>query len=139
MTFLVRSKSDRQTWANQVQLLVKLYGAAIAQIQKANQHRENNETSALVRAVLRSERLILEIVAGLDPSLGEIPRNVARLCHFCLGCLDDPTEENLGAAERVLTMLAEGFGEIMDEVRGLELSGELPPRAPETGIIDQLI
>ena len=145
MNLHLQADKDRQTWTDQLKLLHRLYQATIEQIRLADESRHESdcvlatETVVGAKAVLRAERLILEIVAGLDPSFGEVPVQVERLCHFCLQCLEEPDEDRLRAAEGILTVLAEGFSEIFDEVQTLENTGQLPPRQMSRSLVDQIV
>ena len=145
MALHIQTHEDRQTWTDQLKLLHRLYQAAIDQIRLADESRHESdcilatETVIGAKAVLRAERLILEIVAGLDPSFGEVPEQVERLCHFCLQCLEEPDDDRLRAAAGVLTVLAEGFSEIFDEVQTLENTGQLPSRKASRGLVDQIV
>lgn len=131
--------SAGQTWTDQLSLLNRLYGATIDTVRGAAAHIEAGDAAAVQKAALRARRLILEIVAGLDPSFGDIPEQVNRLCEFCLQQLEQPTAETLRAVDDVLTPLAEGFLGITEEVGRLEAGSELPSRETRDSLIDQVI
>lgn len=130
---------QQQSWTDQLILLNRVYQATLTEIRTARKHQKAEDTAATAKAILRAQRLILEIVAGLDPSYGTIPEQVEQLCFFCLQCLDQRTTEDLQAAEHVLTILAEGFSGIVDEVRSLEAAGQLPQREADRGLVNHVI
>lgn len=132
------SGDSAQPWTSQLKLLRRVYGAALREITNARRHTLAGDAAARAKSILRAERLILEIIAGLDPSYGEIPAQVEQLCFFCLYCLDRGGAD-LSAAEQVLSILADGFDEIADAVGDLERNGGLPARQTERQIVDQVI
>lgn len=127
------------TWTDQLRLLHQVYQAVLKEIRLAREFTNHGDEAAAIKSVLRSQRLILEIVAGLNPSYGDIPDQVSQLCMFCLQCLDSRTNEDLLAAEHVLTILAEGFAEIEDEICSLEAAGQLPTRQADRSVVDHVV
>jgi len=133
--YSTQTQAVSATWTAQLKLLVRLYYAAINELQKV-QLAEDATTKA--KAVLRTQRMLLEILAGLDPSQGEVPAQVQRLCLFCSQCLERQTSEDLKAAEQVLTQLADAFSEIVDDVQSLEAGGELPRARQEQSVVNHV-
>ena len=133
--YSTQTEAVSATWTSQLKLLVRLYYAAINELQKA-QLAEDTTTKA--KAILRTQRMLLEILAGLDPSQGDVPAQVERLCLFCSQCLERQTPEDLKAAEQVLTQLADAFSEIVDDVQNLEAGGELPRARQEQSVVNHV-
>lgn len=133
--YSTQTETISPTWTAQLKLLVRLYHGAINELRKA-QLAEDPTTKA--KAILRAQRLVLEILAGLDPSHGEVPAQVERLCLFCSQCLERQTQEDLKAAEHVLTVLADAFNEIVGDVQNLESEGELPRARQEQSVVNHV-
>ncbi len=133
--YSTQTEAVSATWTAQLKLLVRLYYAAINELQKA-QLAEDATTRA--KAILRTQRMLLEILAGLDPSQGEVPAQVERLCLFCSQCLERQTTQDLEAAKQVLTQLADAFSEIVEEVQNLEAGGELPRARQEQSVVNHV-
>ena len=133
--YSTQTETTSPTWTAKLKLLVRLYHGAINELRKV-QLAEDPTTRA--KAILRTQRMVVEIVAGLDPSQGEVPAQVERLCVFCSQCLERQTPEDLKAAEHVLTVLADAFNEIVDDVQDLEAKGELPQAQQEQSVVNHV-
>jgi flagellin-specific chaperone FliS len=136
---LQHSVQDQNTWTDQLKLLNRVYQAALNEIRIGCEFLKADREPEAAKPILRAQRLILEIVAGLDPSFGDIPQQVEQLCYFCLQSLGERTVKDLQAAEHILTILAEGFSEIVDEISNLEAAGQLPRREAERSLVNHVV
>ena len=115
------------THLDRVELLIRLYEATIETIREAGRHQAGGRHSDAVAAFIRAERLVLEIIGGLDVDLGPIPQDVRRLCHFAVDSLATREPSRLESTANMFSTLKDAFEGIREQVRQLEQSGELPP------------
>ncbi|MFK7819623.1 MAG: flagellar protein FliS [Planctomycetaceae bacterium] len=137
--YLKDAVQDQTSWTDQLKLLNRVYQAALKEIRLGAELLAANKEVEAAKPILRAQRLILEIVAGLDPSFGDVPEQVEQLCYFCLQCLGERTVEDLQAADHILTILAEGFSEIVGEISNLEATGQLPQREAERSLVNHVV
>lgn len=77
--------------------------------------------------VLEAQNLILALLEGLDDSVGEPAPSIRRLLLFCLDRVQTRSPSSWSEAREILNTLRDGFRQIADEARTLELQGQLPP------------
>jgi flagellin-specific chaperone FliS len=106
-----------------IEMLLELYNSAISALQQASEALDCGDDVRATRELTTAQRLVAGIVAGLNRDVGELPRNIERLCLFVVEQIGrrDPR-----AALRVLTPLRDGFAGIRERAVALERTGEIP-------------
>ena len=110
-----------------IDLLLALYDKAIGHLAQAQQVLEQQDYATATPLLLQAQLIVYALATGVDTQYGELPRNMLRLYEFVLYCLGCAEAEKVRDALRLLLILREGFGEIQQPARNLELSGKIPP------------
>jgi hypothetical protein len=121
------SESMVGAWTR-VDMLIQLYAAAV---ETAGNGARQLASSRLVEGSTRTrmQRILGQLVEGLDLSQGEIPAQVQRLLLFSLDCAASDDAAQWESMTRVLASLHEGFLGIRREAVEAERRGEIPPLA----------
>ena len=127
-------KQQQAVGWTRIDMLLALYDGAIERTEKARDAIARGDRSAAVAPLLRAQRIVAELFAGLDLGYGELPRDLQRLYVFVLRSITQGTPEHLGAALDVLRTLREGLAGIRSEAVELERSGAIPPADIERGL-----
>src|SRR5262245_12280054 len=109
-----------------IEVLLALYDGAIARIELAIDALARRDKSLATPLLLRTQRIVAELMAGLDLNYGDVPRNLHRLYGFVLRSLEIGTDVQLSAALEVMCTLREGLDGIRAEANALERSGAVP-------------
>ena len=110
-----------------IDLLLALYDGAIDRLERGRAAFEVNDAVSARVHVVRAQRIVAEIMAGLDMSYGEICENLLRLYSFVLSALAVGNIHEIDASLRVLRVLREGLLGIQAEAIQLERTGTIPP------------
>jgi flagellin-specific chaperone FliS len=110
-----------------IDMLLALYDGAMQRIEQAREAMERGDTPAAQPLLLRAQRIVVELHAGLDLRHGQLPHDFQRLYGFVLHALSAGTGRHLAAALDVLRTLRDGLAGIRDETVRLERSGTIPP------------
>lgn len=115
-----------------IDMLLKLYAAAVETADQGARQLQSNPPKVSHETRVRMQRILGQLVDGLDLSQGEIPAQVQRLLLFALQCSerDNPTEWT--STSRVLSTLRDGFSSIRPEAIAAERAGEVPPLAGQS-------
>lgn len=112
---------------SRVDMLLALYNAAIDDVGRALEARRNGDELTSKREALHAERLVVELLSGLDLNHGAIAEQLQSLFLFVLKQLADGSQPQLESAIQILSSLRDGFLAIRDEAIELERSGVIPP------------
>ena len=110
-----------------IDMLLALYDGTIERLEDARLALERRDSQTATPLLLRSQRIVTELIAGLDLDYGELPRNFQRLYAFVLRAIGVGRPEELAAALRVLRLLREGLLVVRPEAAELERRGIIPP------------
>ena len=111
-----------------IDLLLALADGAIDRLDQAAAAFARDDHAAATPLLLRSQRIVAELAAGLDFRYGELPRNLSALYSFVLRAIARGNLANVNAALRVLRPLRDGFTGIRAEAIQLERTGAIPAR-----------
>lgn len=120
-------RRHKDTGATRIELLLALYDGAISRLETARDALLRQDQAAVAPALLRAQRILVELLAGLDLSYGEVPQNLHRLYTFVLRSIAAGSGDEINAGLGVLCTLREGLLEIRSEAVALERSGTIPP------------
>ncbi|MBI3464983.1 MAG: flagellar protein FliS [Planctomycetes bacterium] len=125
---------EQQTigWSR-IDLLLALYDGVIDRLEQARHALARGDRTAAVPLLVRSQRIVLELVAGLDFRYRELSQNLHRLYLFVSHAISG-NNPNIDAALRVLNTLREGLEGIRREAIQLERSGTIPPIGEAAGL-----
>lgn len=119
-------QASATSWAR-IDMLLALYDATLFALEHGQAAVQSNDQAALLKYRFRSQRLISELMGGVDREQGELPGNVYRLLMFALMQTSGTTEEAWASAIAVISQLQTAFREIRDQAVQLERNGQIPP------------
>lgn len=108
-------------------MLLALYEGAIARLEESRGLLVGGNMVAAAPSLVRAQRIVAELLSGVDLSHGEVPRNFQRLYAFVLQAIASGEVRQIEGALEVLRTLQEGLLEIRNEATQLERSGAIPP------------
>lgn len=107
-----------------IDMLISAFDGAIKRLQQAAELLSKNPKDVDGQALLiRCQRIICELYAGLDLEHGEIPQNMQRLYLFVLSRIGVGDELDIDGAVSVLLTIREALEAIRDEASALERTG----------------
>ena len=106
-------------------MLLALYRETEATMSAAKSALAENRLDDYHIAQVRTIKLLLAIIEGIDPENSPISRNIYTLCVFMFDEVSKETDEGLKSARKVLRTLRESFEGIRDEAFRLEQTGEI--------------
>ena len=108
-------------------MLIALYEAGIRNVdQLIESHRAGDSDRAATHRT-KAIRVVLELIAGLDHSHGDLPHQLARLCEYMQSALLTGEEADYHSVRHVLVTLRDAFEGIRGEAATLEHDGAVPP------------
>ena len=113
------------SWSRIDMLLALYHETEIAMQAAQDAHTEGNGTEYAKQHV-RTIRLLLAILEGINPEHDEISRNVRDLCVFIIREFSNMSQPSLTSALNVLRTLKQSFEEIREEANRLEQAGHIP-------------
>lgn len=120
-------RPTEQPKLTRIDMLLGLYDAALQRITDARRLLGEGKTLQAEAALLRVERIVLELFAGVKKDGSELSKNLSSLYLYVLDALTRTPVPDLDSAERVLRTLYSAWQNIADEARERELRGEIPP------------
>jgi flagellar secretion chaperone FliS len=117
---------QKATGWTRIDMLLALYDGAIERLEQAQEALARDDEAAASPLLLRAERIVLELLAGLDLTYGEVPRNLQRLYVHVIRSISSGTARQRAGALEVLRTLREALWEIRPEALALERSGAIP-------------
>jgi hypothetical protein len=115
-----------------IDMLLKLYAAAIETADLGATHLRSKSGKVEHATRVRIQRILGQLVDGLDLSQGEVPAQVQRLLLFALQCSERDQLEEWTSMSRVFVTLRDGFSAIRAEAIAAERSGQIPPLAGQS-------
>ncbi|MEM9410319.1 MAG: flagellar protein FliS [Planctomycetota bacterium] len=107
-----------------IDMLLAIYDRAVESLQLALESETAGNEVEFNSHLIKAQKAILAIHAGLKPDEDEVAFNIARLLHFVLTCIE---ENKLNDAVKILANLRDGFQAIHKEATQLERNGAIPP------------
>lgn len=112
---------------SRIDTLLGLYDAAIDALAKAMPILGTNDATAAAPLLGRARLALSGLAGGVDPSYGELSRNMMRLYEFVIHSLAQGTTASVASALSVLETLREGLQQIRPDALALERGGAIPP------------
>jgi len=106
-----------------IDMLLALYDGLVDSLSSAEEAQATQDETRLTREMLRVQRLMLGILAGINRDGHDLAGQIDRLCHFAL---DRISQRDFSAARRILTILKEAFEGILEQAHELERTGVTP-------------
>ncbi len=118
-------QASATSWTR-IDMLLALYDATLFAVEHGVQAIQAANEKSLIEYRFRSQRLITELLSGVDTEQGELPENVHRLLMFCLMQTCGESEEEWSSAASIIAELKGAFRTIRDQAVQLEQSGSIP-------------
>ena len=115
-------QQDTPNWSR-IDMLIAAFDGVTSRLKKAGDHLKKNEELKAQVLLVRAQRIICELYAGLNLEHGEIPKNMRRIYLFVLSCIGLGDKLNLEAAIDAMSTIRSGFVDIREESVRLERSG----------------
>jgi flagellin-specific chaperone FliS len=115
-------------------MLLALYRGTIDRLEQALTRIEHADAHTAKPLLLRAQRMVTELLAGIDLQYGELADRLAKLYAFVLQSIGQGTVPHIRAAISVLKTLQDGLEGIRDQAASLERSGEIPPIAASAAL-----
>ncbi len=109
-----------------IDMLLALFDGAIGRLETAADALGRADHAAAAPHLIRGQRMVIELLAGLDLKEGQLPQRLRDLYAFVLQQTTECTADSVRLAARILQTIREGFEGIREEARRLERNGELP-------------
>ncbi|MBW3539932.1 MAG: flagellar protein FliS [Planctomycetes bacterium] len=122
-----------------IDMLLAAYDGAIARLKKAHQMLTDDNEQAARPLLIRAQRIVLELYAGLDLRHGQIPENMQRLYLYVLHAIGQLDAESIASAVTILERIREGLKSIREEAIELERTGAVHPVDHDPKMILQAI
>ena len=119
-----------------VDMVIALLDGALQRFQQAAERFEQQEVTGGAAHLLRGQRIVLELIAGLDLRYGELPKRLRDLYAYVLRLSTERHPAALAEACKLLQTIREGFEGIRAEAQELERRGEIPPPNDDTAALD---
>jgi flagellin-specific chaperone FliS len=109
-----------------IDLLLALYDGAIMRLEQAHDALLRGDAAEAAPHRLRAQRIVVELLSGLNLEHGDVPRNLHRLYIFASRAIGVGTPSQIDGALQVLRTLRDGLLEVRDEAVSLERCGAIP-------------
>ena len=119
-------QSRASSWTR-IDMLLALYDGAIDRLSQARTAMEQKDYQTATSLLLRVQRIVSELIGGLDARDEQLAGNLHRLYTYVLELVTRRTPEDASAAIDLLTTLREGWESVSEEARKLERQGVIPP------------
>lgn len=119
-----RQVSARQ-WTR-IEMLIALYEATEQSLRQGCELLRLNPTRPISAVRMRTTRLLLAVLDGIEPERDDVAHNTYRLIMFVLEQIALETHESWDKSLEIVATLASGFREIRLEANRLQSCGELP-------------
>ncbi len=109
-----------------IEMLLAIYDGAIDKIGKAQAALENNENALVEEHRLAAQKLVMQLISGIDLQFGDLASQMHTLCIHVATELNHATAGSLSHCDSILRKLREGFEGIREEAIVLESNGDIP-------------
>ncbi|TWT39834.1 hypothetical protein KOR42_51360 [Thalassoglobus neptunius] len=113
-----------------IDMLLSLYGAAEDALTSMSTAIEAGETILAAQSQIRTMKLLVCILEGIESEQNEIAAQIQQLCLYMIDEVAQHTLVGAANALKVLRLLHEGFQEIREEAIILESNGTIPKLSP---------
>jgi len=134
LSYLKSYRESEVASAGGTRLIIVAYDGAIGFLRRARLAIAEERPSEAVSHLLRAEKVVLHLMASVNPSAGAVAENLTRLYSYVVERLGtvaaSPRTEAIDDALRVLEELRGAWDEIAQRE---EVSAEASARAPRSG------
>ena len=110
-----------------VDMLIALYEAGLRHVDSLIEADAANDADAVANYRTKATRIVLQLMAGLDPSHGELPQRVEQLCEFMQYALLTGQSDDFRTVRQTMATLKSAFDEIREQAVQEEEDGLIPP------------
>lgn len=121
-----------------IDLLLALYDASIEALSAGAEAARRQDEAALLKHRARVQRLMVEILDGLDPRFPETTDRIRQLALFVLSCVAGGDPGKWESSARVFTTLREGYADVREDAVQFEQQQELPAAADRPALSELL-
>lgn len=125
-------QSTISNWTR-IDMLLAIYDGTLASLDAGIDALNRGDQAAFARHQIKTTRLLILLLDGVNPDGSEVARNVRDLCVYCVEQVTTPVVEQWVHARDILATLQEGFAGIREEAIQLEANGEFPELTQTTG------
>lgn len=118
-------------------MLLALFDAALSAVDQGLPLLEQGDVEAAIGHRCRIQRIVLQLIDGLDLDRGPLAGNMQRLYLFVLDQIRSNRSADWDSAGHVLNLLRDGFLGIQDEARQLEFAGEIPGLSDDSLVVSK--
>lgn len=122
-----------------IEMLIAAYDGVVSRLTKANELIVGGDEQAAQPLLVRAQRIITELYAGLDLKYGEIPENIRKIYLFALSRIGLGDELDLDAAINVITTIRAALYDIRDEAIELERNGLCHPTDHNARVLEKVM
>lgn len=115
-------QQDTPNWTR-IDMLIAAFDGVTSRLKKAGDHIKKNEEIKAQVLLVRAQRIVCELYAGINLEYGDIPKNMRRIYLFVLSKIGLGDSLDLNAAIEAMSTIRSGFLDIRDEAVKLERSG----------------
>lgn len=119
-------RSTATSWTR-IDMLLALYDATLFAVERGYEAATAADSKSLLKDRHRTQRLLAELLDGVDVEQGELARNVHRLLTFCLMQTCTADAHDWAACRSILSTLRDAFRDIREQAVALEQSRQIPP------------
>ena len=120
-------RQNHQSNWTRIDMLLALYRETENSIRASADALEAEDRSTFATHQVKTIKLLLAIIDGIDDKQDKLSNNVYHLCLFIFNQVSQETLTGLENGLRVLVTLKESFEAIEIEARQLEAEGTIPP------------
>jgi flagellin-specific chaperone FliS len=123
----VAYKQQQALGWTRIDMLLALYDGAIERLEQACAALNRGDTSSAQSALLRAQRMVMELLAGVDMKYGEVSRRFTQVYEYVLWSISEAAPAQISSSLSVLKTVRDGLEQVRNEVVELERSGQIPP------------
>ena len=116
-------RQTAQSWTR-IDMLLALYDVGLRAVAAGVQALEADDATALQAARFKVNRVVVELLDGLNPEFPETTEPIRRLLHFSAASIATDEKEKWSSTHRVLSSLREAYAEVREDAVGFESTGQ---------------
>jgi len=115
-------QQDTPNWTR-IDMLIAAFDGVTSRVKKAADHLRRQEDLKAQVLLVRAQRIVCELYAGLNIEHGDIPKNMRRIYLFVLSRIGLGESLDLEAAVDAMTTIRAGLADIREDAIRMERTG----------------